>query len=547
MKIVAAVFADFAETFLGGPSQLATRIGSRSVLEHTLTRLMRVTGLAGRCLVVRPRDEQPARAVVSGLGLEQTIDVLAVDDGVRPRRRLVRSARKWNLDAWRGSPFGTTWFDEYVEPLHAARVLDHYGCEALLCLDGHQPTLDPDIASGMVAHQAEHAAEAKFVFTQAPPGLAGIILGREFAGDLLEQELMVGILLTYRPEMPRPDLITRPECLRVDTTVAQTAARLTGDTRRSRELLSEAFAELGDDCDARQLCGWLRGAGRDRAGPLPLELEIELTTDHPLPKTTLRPRGNRVSPRVVEDLDALSRVAAELAEYDDRLVLLGGHGDPLVHPRFGEICGRIRAAGVCGLGVATPLVELSDHVLDTLFEHRVDLLEVQLDADTTETYRRVHNADCFERVLANVERIQKARQERVSPQPLLACSLTRSAATLPEMEAFFDRWIKATGWAVIRGYSDYCGILPADTLLHLAPPVREPCRRLWSRLILLADGAIPLCDQDVAGRSRVGDWRSEPLAAIWSGPPLARARQAHTRLELGRHPLCQRCREWFRP
>ncbi|MBU0617367.1 MAG: hypothetical protein KKI02_06605, partial [Planctomycetes bacterium] len=121
MDIVAAVFADFAETFLGGPSQLLARLGSRSVLAHTLTRLRRVSGLERRCLVVQPRDEEAATAVVRELGLTDSIDVLAVDDGARPRRRLLRCGRKWNLEGWRGSPLGTTWFDEYVEPLYVGR------------------------------------------------------------------------------------------------------------------------------------------------------------------------------------------------------------------------------------------------------------------------------------------------------------------------------------------------------------------------------------------------------------------------------------------
>src|SRR5215510_10013149 len=126
MRIVAAVFADFAETFLGGPSQLATRIGSRSILAHTLERVCRVQGIVARCLCVRPRDGERASEVLRTCELGDEIELLAHDDGQRPRRGLIRSARKWNLDAWRGSPLGTTWFDEFVEPLAVARVMQHY-------------------------------------------------------------------------------------------------------------------------------------------------------------------------------------------------------------------------------------------------------------------------------------------------------------------------------------------------------------------------------------------------------------------------------------
>ena len=140
------------------------------------------------CTTRQRRDRQVAGQVVRELGLADKVDVLELDDGVRPRRRLLRCGRKWNLEGWRGSPLGTSWFDEYVEPLNLGRVVDHYRCEGVLCLDGHQAALDVGIASDMVAHQRENEAEARLVFTQAPPGLAGIILRREVTRELLEQD-----------------------------------------------------------------------------------------------------------------------------------------------------------------------------------------------------------------------------------------------------------------------------------------------------------------------------------------------------------------------
>ena len=545
MSTVAAVFADFDAGLLGGPSRLAAPLGSRSVLGHTLERLGRVAGLERRCMVVRPQHESAARALVSDGRYD--VEILAIDQGRRPRRGLIRSARKWNLESWRGSVCGATWFDEFVEPLCVGQVLDHYGCDAVLCLDGAQPALDPQIASAMIAHKIEHADEVRFVFTQAPPGLAGIILRRDITRDLLKHDMPIGLHLSYRPEIAQGDPITRENCLQIDPTVMHTAARLTGDTERSLELLRSAFSDLGEDCTAAALCEWIAADGHDRGGPLPVEVELEITTDDPLPDTTLRPRGKRVPGRCCDDLDAIARVAADLAALDDRLLMLGGFGDPLMHPRFAEICRLIRAAGVCGLGVATPLVELSDQDLDALLTQQVDVVQVLLDAHCRETYQRVHQADHFETVLANVQRVQSARQERVVPQPLLIGSITRFAATLDDIEPFFDHWIRTAGSAVITGYSDYGGKMPADSLLTTEPPMRAPCRRLASRMMLLADGSAVLCSQDIEGRMTIGNWHEQRLAEIWASQERLAAGTAHGKLSLSTLPLCGECGEWFRP
>jgi spiro-SPASM protein len=545
VRIIAAVFADFEHSFLGLPSQLSRRLGSRTVLEHTLDRLARVSGLDGRCLFVRPRDREPARQALQQSGHAGGTELVPLDDGQRRRRALLRSARKWNLHAWRGSPLGTTWFDEFVEPPAVARVLNHYGCDAVLCLDGHQPAFDTGIASAMVARMRERADQAALVFSQAPPGLAGLVLTREAVAQLLAQDIPAGLLLSYRPEMPRCDPINQPSCFQIDTDIARTVARFTADTRRSRELLEPAFAQLGEQVESGPLCAFIRNGHQTRPRELPAEIEVELTTETPLPESTLRPPC--VPTRELSDLETLDRLADQLAAYDDQLVTFGGHGDPLAHPDFAQACERFRKAGVLGITVRTPLVNLSDECLEALFANHVDILQVRLDADSPELYRGVHAADRFDRVIANIERVQCLRRERVSAQPIVVPSFTRCTATLHEMEEFFDRWIRATGWAVIDGYNDYCGALPPDSLLHAAPPVRQACRRLNASFALLADGTTTMCHQDYRGQLALGDWRVKPLTELWSSDEITRARRAHAALELDNYPLCQQCHEWFRP
>lgn len=547
MRIAGVVFADFAEANLGGPSHLRTVLAGQTIIGRTLRRMARVAGLAARCLFVRPRDRALGEQALRDAGLEGTFELLATDSGFRGRRELIRAARKWSLEAWRGNPLGLTWFDEFIEPAAVAVVLSHYQCDALLCCDGHQPVCDPDLHSAMLRTLHERREETGWCFTQAPPGLAGVIVGRDMLADLLQLEIPLGLLLSYRPELAQVDPITSPACHHVAPEIMQTAARLTGDTRRSRELLEEALRELGDEASASDLCAWVRRPGHDRAGPLPVEVEIELTTDDPLPDTTLRPRGTRVPQRVLRDLDAVRRVADELATYDDRLVVLGGHGDPLRHSEFAEVCRILRAAGVFGVAVVTPLIELSDGQFEALFEQRVDIVEVLLDAHSRATYAKVQGADRYDQVVANLERLEQTRVDRRVPQPIVVPSQTRCAATLADLEAFHDDWIRRVGSAVIRGFNDYCGVMPADPLLPTWPPVRVPCRRLGSRLMLLADGSIPLCGQDLGGERLLGGWLSGSLRDTWEGAGLADVRAAHAALSLGTLPACGHCTEWNRP
>ncbi len=547
MNIHVAVFADFVENAWGDASRLDRMLGSRRVIDHTLRRAAAIAGVQRKLLVVRTRDREAGEQALLRADATPGFELLAVDSGERPRRELLSAGRKWNVDAWRGGLTGATWFDEFVEPLAVAHVFNAGNADAVLCLDGHQAALDPNIAMEMIDRARREPAAARFVFTQAPPGIAGVLMTRECVRELVENRWPVGILLTYRPEMPVGDPITRAPCVPIAAEVAQTRARLSADQLRSADLLSLAFSARGEDADAASVCAALREAAATRAGDLPVEVEIELTTDDPLPETTLRPRGGRAGHRHLEDLSALSCVLKELAGYDDRLVFLGGHGDPLAHPRVADVLRNIRAAGVFGLGLATPLLDLPDEAFAALFEQRVDVVEVLLDSHTPQTYRRVNGVDGFERARANVQRLLDARRDRKRPRPLVVCRITRCAATLAEIEPFFDAWTSGAAGAVIAGYDDYCGLLEPDGLIASAPLVRGPCRRLASRLLLLADGNVPWCSQDARGQTSLGDWTRESLRDIWSSAARRELLADHAEMALDGRPLCVRCSAWHRP
>lgn len=594
MKIGGAIFADFSSSFPGGASALPLRIGRRTIIGHTLDRFLHIEGLDARCVIVHPRDEAAARQAVELAGAADRVHVAAIDDGARPRRELIRAARKWSMDAWRGGLLGTTYFDEFVEPRAVLRAIRHMECDALLCLDGAMPVLDPALASAMTARQRSHEAEAPFVFTQAPPGFAGVVLQRELIAESAQHDLPIGLRLAYRPEFPQGDPINRPPCVAAPPSVVRSAARWTGDTQRSRALLAMALAAVGETADAKTLSDWLAAHRSELDCDLPREVEIELTTDDPLPDSTLRPRGARLVRRAADgrglsdvslsgtlrtdrgtgagenrraavevalagashsdaggeawvDVASVRRVAEELALSDDSLVVLGGHGDPLRHPQFGEIVRAVRSAGVFGIAVVSPLVELGEDSLKALREARVDVLHVLLDANTPETYAKVHGRPAFADVVQNIGRVEEMRRRETSVWPMIVPLITRCAATLDEIEAFYDRWIPAVGWATIGGHSRCGGLVTADSALGLAPPIRVGCRRLESRLTLLSDGTAVPCAEDPLGVLRLGDWRRESVSAIWGGRARRELRDQHVEGGVRSLPqLCAGCTEWHR-
>ena len=246
-------------------------------------------------------------------------------------------------------------------------------------------------------------------------------------------------------------------------------------------------------------------------------------------------------------LDTDKQVIVAPAGFFRTMPKSGGFGDPLLHPEFVRCLECCRRAGIFGVAVRTPAVYLDKTIGDALFAFEIDVLNVLLDATTASTYRQVHAADHFDRVQNNLENFLKAQCNQQKPVPLTVCELLKTAGNLDEMEAFYDHWILKAGAAMIGGPSHYAGQWPNRAVMDMAPPARTPCVRLFSRLLVLADGRVTACDQDFQGRHPVGSLTDQSLRAIWAGPPMAAIRQNHLAGRYDAMPLCPACGEWHRP
>lgn len=555
MKIIAVLQADLDSTSLGTRSRLAENFGGTSILRQTVQRAAAVPGLDA-VVILSPREQfDRCAAMLEGCRVElHRHDALP-----SPWAGLVRSARKWSLDAWRGGLGGTTVFDEYTDPRLLAGVLDVVPADLVLSIPSAAPLFDPHLAARMIDHRRAVGDDARLIFTTAPPGVAGLLFDAALVRELAQSGAPVGWLFSYQPDAPRKDLVFLDACLEIPVELRGTWGRLLADTHRSVQRLTAVAANLegerspqASDTVARAIGLALTRHHQTHLDPLPHEVEIELTTDDPYPDAVLRPRGPRTAARGPIDVSIIRRIARQLAEFDDSLVVLGGFGEPLRHPRFPEVLAALRESGVYGLAVRTAAADLTDGHVEALLDHGVDVLNVLLDAWTPDLYGQLQSPRdparaSLEAVRRKMERVEERKRARGLPRPILVPEFTKSHLNVHEMEAFHDGWFRHLGASCITGCSDFGGALPDMSVINMAPPRREPCRRIRSRCLVLADGRVVMCDQDPLGLNPVGDLHKSSLHEIWTGVEFTNLRAAHREQRFDVNPLCARCRESHRP
>lgn len=550
MKIIAALDVNLDTTWLGTASRAAERVGDDTVLGMTVRRLSQCERLDGVYVLVSPEQHARAADLLAG-----TSALLRQHEaGAAPYNPLIRVARKWSLDGWRGGVGGAAGMDECTYPRLLVGLAHQESAGAVLCVPPAAPLFDPKVADAMIDHFLTTADEMRMTFTLAPPGLAGTLMQTALLHEMAEKNVPPGWTMSYKPDAPSADITTRTCCFQAPESLRHASGRMIADTQRSLDRIRRCLADHPDP-DAETVGRWLMADQREHVPELPREVEIELTTQDQLASTILRPRGQRVGRRGPIDVERVRRVAAELAAYDDSLVVLGGFGEPLLHPQFDDILGAVRQAGVFGLALRTNGIALADETIESLIRHEVDVVSVTLDATSPEVYREVHGADAFDTVVGNINRLMSARggQPATGPSrpavvaPLVVAEMTKCHETLGQMEAFFDGWIREVGWAVLVGYNHYGGRLENRSVVDMTPADRRACLRIRTRCTVTADADVLLCDQDFAAERPAGNLSTAPLRDIWRGSACTVARDAHARGAYRDVPLCDRCQEWHRP
>ncbi|MGD2109251.1 MAG: SPASM domain-containing protein [Phycisphaerae bacterium] len=552
MKTIAAILADLEVTPLGTRSRLTDELRGIPVLRRTVDRVAGARGVES-VHVLCPETQTPRCKRLLG-----DADALVIPVNTTPPAwaSLARTGCKWSLDGWRGGIGGTTHFEEFVDGRLLAELLDSVEADAVLSVHAAAPLVDVALIDRMIRHHQTARRESRLTFTQAPPGLAGIVLDAPLVRELAEKNVPLGWVLSYKPDTPQKDLVFQTCCLEVPPEVRYAVGRLTADTERSfRRLVS--LLDDHDDPDLETIGRWLTQQESATTEPSPREVEIELTTDDPYPDAPLVPRGSRVEKRGPIDLKIVERIVGELIRYDDSLVVLGGFGDPLRHPQFGQVLRSIRGVQadgkrLFGLAVRTRGADLTREHIEAMFDHGVDVLEVALDAWTPELYGRLQSpsdpsAARLEDVLHRVEQLSAMRRQRQAVQPIVVPSMVKARENVHELDDFHDGWIRRLGAVTIHGVSHYARQFEDRSVIQMAPKPRVGCRRLRCRCMVLADGRATMCDQDFNGRHALGSLREHSLEQLWNGATFNALRDAHRKGRFDLNPLCPACDEWHRP
>jgi hypothetical protein len=514
------------------PSSATRLFRGKPILEWTLRRLAQCPGVS-RTTLLCWSDQIP---VLRRFGYLFAVDRMEVAS-----MKAIAAARRWE-DGWRGGLLSATCFDAGFHGPALLAAMRQLETDRVVLVDPDSALIDPKIVDSLLAHAAEHL-DVEYCFTPAAPGQAAMLLRQGLVEKLAEAGIYPGRLLNYHPDIPGRDPIALPQCAPVPTAVARATERFVLDSQRQITLFENATHELNGQLaktNAEELLKLARARASNFDYPRDVTLEINSRRATRPIYSPLR-YGAIERPEMGEGMAA--RIFAELGQVDDVRLTLAGVGDPLLHPRVFELIETASRSGIKAIHVETDLVGVDDKQIRQLAAAPIDLLSVHIPAVTQKMYRQMMDCDELAPLIENLRAFLGYRGAGATP--ILVPTFVKCRENLGEMEAWYDHWIRSLGCAVVSGPSDCSGQIPDVAAVDMSPPLRVPCRRLASRMMILSSGQVVACENDVHGRYALGQIGVETVSEIWrKGFTSLRNEHAGGRYSL---PICQSCRDWHRP
>ena len=248
--------------------------------------------------------------------------------------------------------------------------------------------------------------------------------------------------------------------------------------------------------------------------------------------------------------DLNAKLVDEVAQYGQnttQYIRYASNGEPLTHPHIYEMLKYASRNSGVTVTLTTNGTLMNEKNLEKLLETGVDLIDISIDALTTETYAKIRVNGNLNITRANVIKlIQMSRQ--IPKAPKIVVSYVEQPQNLHETQEFEIFWRDngADDVVIRRQHSCSGAKVELAEIERTKNPseIRRPCLYPWERIVLNARGDLAFCPSDWVHGSVIADYRTTTIYETWQGEFYQKLREAHLSNNYRNHQFCGQCPDW---
>lgn len=241
----------------------------------------------------------------------------------------------------------------------------------------------------------------------------------------------------------------------------------------------------------------------------------------------------------VMSMDLYKKIIDQCQKFGIDYVTIYGFGEPLLDRYFFERVNWAKKADITRVTTNTNGMYLDKEKIEPVFLSGLDEIYISFDAATETTYKKIRPGLKFKTVEENILRLVKERKKRKLKKPEIILSYVECLENRHETGQYIKKWKDKVDFISISFIHNWTGVIQSGGKLKIGR--RDPCRLLWTDMIISWNGDAPLCCNDYENRIILGNIRDQSIKKIWTGEQLKKIRKLHQKGRFEKILICKNC------
>jgi radical SAM protein with 4Fe4S-binding SPASM domain len=241
----------------------------------------------------------------------------------------------------------------------------------------------------------------------------------------------------------------------------------------------------------------------------------------------------------VMNMGLFKKIIEECKKVKIEYVTIYGFGEPLLDNQFFERVEYTKSVGIQRVTTNTNGMYLDEEKIEKVFNSGLDEIYVSFDAATSKTYKKIRPGLDFQIVKNNILNLVKEKERRQSKKPEIILSYVESRDNKHEIKKYIKQWKGMVDNISVSFIQNWTGDIESGEILMVGR--RDPCRLLWTDMVISWNGDVPLCCNDYGNRMILGNINDQSIKEIWGGDKLRKIRELHKGGEFEKINICAQC------
>ena len=253
------------------------------------------------------------------------------------------------------------------------------------------------------------------------------------------------------------------------------------------------------------------------------------------------------------DDDIALKAINQCAEFGIYAVHFFFFGEPFLNRKTVDYIRTAKQKGIPLVSVTTNFTSIKDAEIERLVVDGLDSIHISFEGLSREKYEDIRGTDSYEKVLRNLERLYHFKAKHKSEKPWVSLTYVRTEESDEQIETFQNTWKDKVNSIHISPQFDYLGRAPiretqgdpnSEGILDRSAEDRLACRQLWLRLVVLSNGELVPCSQNIDGELSLGNIRDMSIAEAWQSEKMMDLRAQHITNRIPKECVCSGCIDW---